>query len=49
MSLLSLAPLYFLISQLFDGIAWPLHKDDMLFWSGRPMGLNIYFSLMLKL
>ncbi|KAF9258009.1 hypothetical protein L218DRAFT_878143 [Marasmius fiardii PR-910] len=43
LSLLSLPPSYFLISQLFDGIAWPLHKDDTLFQSGRPMGLNIYF------
>ncbi|KAI0264992.1 hypothetical protein BC834DRAFT_807188, partial [Gloeopeniophorella convolvens] len=24
-------------------LAWPLHKDDTLFQSGRPMGLNIYF------
>ena len=24
---------------------WPLHKNDMLFQSGRPMGLNIYFTL----
>ncbi|KAF8490960.1 hypothetical protein F5888DRAFT_1928886, partial [Russula emetica] len=24
---------------------WPLHKDDTLFQSGRPTGLNIYFSL----
>ncbi|KAJ7263607.1 hypothetical protein B0H12DRAFT_1012327, partial [Mycena haematopus] len=23
-------------------IAWPLHKDDTLFRSGRPTGLNIY-------
>ncbi|KIJ22072.1 hypothetical protein PAXINDRAFT_64637, partial [Paxillus involutus ATCC 200175] len=22
---------------------WPLHKDDTLFRSGRPTGLNIYF------
>jgi len=26
-------------------LAWPLHKDDTLFQSGRPMGLNIYFYL----
>ena len=26
-------------------LAWPLHKDDMLFQSGRPTGLNIYFTL----
>ncbi|KAI0250434.1 hypothetical protein BJV78DRAFT_1219216 [Lactifluus subvellereus] len=26
-------------------LAWPLHKDDTLFQSGRPTGLNIYFSL----
>ena len=24
-------------------LAWPLHKDDTLFQSGRPLGLNIYF------
>ncbi|PFH51762.1 hypothetical protein AMATHDRAFT_141925, partial [Amanita thiersii Skay4041] len=24
-------------------LAWPLHKDDTLFRSGRPTGLNIYF------
>ncbi|KAI0705115.1 hypothetical protein C8T65DRAFT_524552, partial [Cerioporus squamosus] len=23
-------------------LAWPLHKDDTLSWSGRPTGLNIY-------
>ncbi|KAI0058641.1 hypothetical protein BV25DRAFT_1810314, partial [Artomyces pyxidatus] len=26
-------------------LAWPLHKDDTLFQSGRPTGLNIYFVL----
>ena len=26
-------------------LAWPLHKDDTLFQSGRPTGLNIYFIL----
>ena len=26
-------------------LAWPLHKDDTLFQSGRPTGLNIYFSI----
>ena len=26
-------------------LAWPLHKDDTLFQSGRPTGLNIYFCL----
>ncbi len=26
-------------------LAWPLHKDDTLFQSGRPTGLNIYFTL----
>ena len=26
-------------------LAWPLHKDDTLFRSGRPTGLNIYFTL----
>ncbi|KIJ10521.1 hypothetical protein PAXINDRAFT_85927, partial [Paxillus involutus ATCC 200175] len=25
-------------------LAWPLHKDDTLFRSGRPTGLNIYFA-----
>ena len=24
-------------------LAWPLHKDDTLFRSGRPTGLNVYF------
>ncbi|KAH9990523.1 hypothetical protein BJV77DRAFT_1123881, partial [Russula vinacea] len=28
-------------------LAWPLHKDDTLFQSGRPMGLNIYFVFQL--
>ncbi|KAE9397272.1 hypothetical protein BT96DRAFT_823598 [Gymnopus androsaceus JB14] len=27
-------------------LAWPLHKDDTLFRSGRPTGLNIYFYLL---
>ena len=26
-------------------LAWPLHKDDTLFRSGRPKGLNIYFPI----
>ncbi|KAI0682265.1 hypothetical protein BC835DRAFT_1300034 [Cytidiella melzeri] len=26
-------------------LAWPLHKDDMLSWSGRPTSLKIYYSL----
>ena len=26
-------------------LAWPLHKDDTLFQSGRPSGLNIYCSV----
>ena len=26
-------------------LAWPLHKDDTLSRSGRPTGLNIYFSV----
>ncbi|KAJ6581337.1 hypothetical protein B0H19DRAFT_928351, partial [Mycena capillaripes] len=40
-------------------LAWPLHKDDTLFRSGRPTGLNIYalffqafynhFSIMVEL
>ena len=25
-------------------LAWPLHKDDTLSRSGRPTGLNIYFT-----
>ncbi|KAI0258797.1 hypothetical protein BC834DRAFT_834740 [Gloeopeniophorella convolvens] len=25
-------------------LAWPLHKDDTLFQSGRPTGLDIYFA-----
>ena len=25
---------------------WPLHKDDTLFQSGRPTGLNIYFAFL---
>ncbi len=29
-------------------LAWPLHKDDTLSRSGRPTGLNIYFSSSLK-
>ncbi|KAH9992514.1 hypothetical protein BJV74DRAFT_977373 [Russula compacta] len=28
-------------------LAWPLHKDDTLFQSGRPTGLNIYFYLLI--
>ena len=28
-------------------LAWPLHKDDTLFQSGRPTGLNIYFFTVL--
>ena len=30
-------------------LAWPLHKDDTLSQSGRPTGLNIYFSFFLTL
>ncbi|KAJ3723748.1 hypothetical protein C8R42DRAFT_765124 [Lentinula raphanica] len=26
-------------------LAWPLHKDDTLFRSGRPTGLNIYVAI----
>ncbi|KAI0291549.1 hypothetical protein BC826DRAFT_912350, partial [Russula brevipes] len=29
-------------------LAWPLHKDDTLFQSGRPTGLNIYFAFALS-
>ncbi|KIJ08227.1 hypothetical protein PAXINDRAFT_89166, partial [Paxillus involutus ATCC 200175] len=25
-------------------LQWPLHKDDTLFRSGRPTGLNHYFA-----
>ncbi|TBU48159.1 hypothetical protein BD309DRAFT_819315, partial [Dichomitus squalens] len=25
-------------------LAWPLHKDDTLSRSGRPMGLNIFYA-----
>ncbi|KAI0314321.1 hypothetical protein OF83DRAFT_1064034, partial [Amylostereum chailletii] len=28
-------------------LAWPLHKDDTLLQSGRPMGLNVYFCIFL--
>ncbi|KAJ7652250.1 hypothetical protein B0H17DRAFT_958023, partial [Mycena rosella] len=27
-------------------LAWPLHKDDTLFRSGRPTGLNIYATFL---
>ncbi|KAI0272890.1 hypothetical protein BGY98DRAFT_886320, partial [Russula aff. rugulosa BPL654] len=30
-------------------LAWPLHKDDTLFQSGRPTGLNIYFYFSLSI
>ncbi|KAI5835796.1 hypothetical protein K523DRAFT_227401 [Schizophyllum commune Tattone D] len=29
-------------------LAWPLHKDDTLFRSGRPTGLNIYCLFLLR-
>ena len=29
-----------------ERLAWPLHKDDTLFQSGRPTGLNIYFAFL---
>ncbi|KAF9261394.1 hypothetical protein L218DRAFT_1046208 [Marasmius fiardii PR-910] len=40
---------YVKIGTIQRRLAWPLHKDDTLFRSGRPTGLNIYFSLTLKL
>ena len=39
--------LNFTIMDTMASFAWPLHKDDMLFQSGRPMGLNIYFAFSL--
>ncbi|KAI0245333.1 hypothetical protein BJV78DRAFT_1399550, partial [Lactifluus subvellereus] len=44
--LLSIAPFgdaYEKIGTIQRRLAWPLHKDDTLFQSGRPTGLNIYF------
>ena len=32
-----------------ERLAWPLHKDDTLFQSGRPTGLNIYFAFLFLL
>jgi hypothetical protein len=43
---LSIAPFgdaYEKIGTIQRRLAWPLHKDDTLFQSGRPTGLNIYF------
>ncbi|KAH9964901.1 hypothetical protein BC827DRAFT_1356048, partial [Russula dissimulans] len=43
---LLIAPLgdaYEKIGTIQRRLAWPLHKDDTLFQSGRPTGLNIYF------
>ncbi|KAF9270861.1 hypothetical protein L218DRAFT_889733, partial [Marasmius fiardii PR-910] len=40
---------YVKIGTIQRRLAWPLHKDDTLFRSGRPTGLNIYFTLKLKL
>ncbi|KIY53120.1 hypothetical protein FISHEDRAFT_33806, partial [Fistulina hepatica ATCC 64428] len=34
---------YVKIGTIQRRLAWPLHKDDTLFQSGRPTGLNIYF------
>ncbi|EGN96649.1 hypothetical protein SERLA73DRAFT_58448, partial [Serpula lacrymans var. lacrymans S7.3] len=34
---------YVKIGMIQRRLAWPLHKDDTLFRSGRPTGLNIYF------
>ena len=47
MSLSIIAPFgdaYEKIGTIQRRLAWPLHKDDTLFQSGRPTGLNIYFS-----
>ncbi|KAI6140416.1 hypothetical protein BKA82DRAFT_125067, partial [Pisolithus tinctorius] len=33
---------YVKIGTIQRRLAWPLHKDDTLFRSGRPTGLNIY-------
>ncbi|EIW78416.1 hypothetical protein CONPUDRAFT_60543, partial [Coniophora puteana RWD-64-598 SS2] len=33
---------YVKIGTIQRRLAWPLHKDDTLFQSGRPTGLNIY-------
>ncbi|KAI0253181.1 hypothetical protein BJV78DRAFT_1123636 [Lactifluus subvellereus] len=44
--LLKIAPFgdaYEKIGTIQRRLAWPLHKDDTLFQSGRPTGLNIYF------
>ncbi|EIW75093.1 hypothetical protein CONPUDRAFT_66358, partial [Coniophora puteana RWD-64-598 SS2] len=35
---------YVKIGTIQRRLAWPLHKDDTLFQSGRPTGLNIYCS-----
>ncbi|KAF8492006.1 hypothetical protein F5888DRAFT_1732664 [Russula emetica] len=43
---MSIAPFgdaYEKIGTIQRRLAWPLHKDDTLFQSGRPTGLNIYF------
>jgi hypothetical protein len=43
---ISIAPFgdaYEKIGTIQRRLAWPLHKDDTLFQSGRPTGLNIYF------
>ncbi|KAH9987913.1 hypothetical protein BJV74DRAFT_773711, partial [Russula compacta] len=45
---ISIAPFgdaYEKIGTIQRRLAWPLHKDDTLFQSGRPTGLNIYFIL----
>jgi hypothetical protein len=44
-SVLHWAHLPQLLTICFTGLAWPLHKDDTLFRSGRPTGLNIYLLL----
>ena len=42
-SIASFGDAYEKIGTIQRRLAWPLHKDDTLFQSGRPTGLNIYF------
>ncbi|KAI6143921.1 hypothetical protein BKA82DRAFT_948001 [Pisolithus tinctorius] len=37
---------YVKIGTIQRRLAWPLHKDDTLFRSGRPTGLNIYLFIL---
>ena len=46
---MSIAPFgdaYEKIGTIQRRLAWPLHKDDTLFQSGRPTDLNIYFAFL---